>query len=206
MAIGKFDVQPLFATPIARVDISDAITPDQIKHIQGLKMNNNRQNLISDDLYIFKHPELKGIADAVQEALDVYARDVMGIGQSLYVTQSWGLMNPPGVGMHAHSHSNSIISGSLYYTEMPKPDAAIIFDKYTAYRQLDIRTLSDKQNIYNTPVNVITPKQNEVLLFSSDINHMVEVNNSDQPRWAIAFNTFVRGTLGDLRDVSELKL
>ena len=206
MALQEYDVQPLFATPFFRASLSHAITAEQIEYVKNLRMIVNRQNLISENLYIFEEPELKSIKDAVQDALDVYAGEVMGLKQRLYVTQSWGLVNPPGVGMHSHAHSNSLVSGSLYFAPLPDPPARVIFDKHVMYQRLELNPDPNKQNIYNTPVNVVTPKQGEVLLFPSEINHLVEVNESKEDRWAIAFNCFVGGTLGSYRDVSELKL
>ena len=50
------------------------------------------------------------------------------------------------------------------------------------------------------------PKQDDVILFSSRLTHMVEPNASNQTRHSIAFNTFVKGKLGNYRDVSELTL
>lgn len=206
MALETYDIQPLFATPYFRADLSHAISDEQVKYIRNLKMITNRDNLISEDLYIFKHPELKSISDAVQEALDIYAREVMGIPQQLFVTQSWSLMNPPGIGMHAHSHSNSIVSGSLYYHDLPEPVSRVIFDKHTMYQQLELNPVRERQNLYNTPINIITPKAKEVLMFPSDINHMIEANGSQEPRCAIAFNAFIKGTIGNYRDVSELNI
>ena len=205
MAINKFDIQPLFAVPYFRANVAHAISEEQVAFIKNLKMLPNKQNLISENLYIFNEPELKSIAEAVQEALDMFAQTVMGIqNQRLYVTQSWALTNNPGVGMHPHSHSNSIISGSLYYDELPQPSSRMIFDRHTAYQQLKITPDADKNNLYNTPVNVITPESKEILLFSSDLNHQVEANASDKPRHSIAFNCWLKGTIGDLRDVSAL--
>lgn len=114
MALTNFEVQPLFAEPFMRVDISHAISPEQERFIKDLKMIQNQTNLISENLYIFDLPELASIKEAVQEALDLYADKVMGIPQRLYVTQSWSLVNRPSIGMHGHSHSNSLVSGSLY--------------------------------------------------------------------------------------------
>lgn len=206
MTIAHYDVQPLFAVPYFRADLSSAISRKQIELIKNLKMVPNQQNLISDNLFIFDLPELASIKQAVQEALDLYAEKVMGIKQRLYVTQSWSLINQPGIGMHTHSHSNSIVSGSLYYADLPSPVSRMVFDKHTSYRQLLLNPESDKQNLYNTPVNVITPKTSEILLFPSELNHLVEPNLSDKPRFSIAFNCFVEGKLGDLRDVSQLNL
>lgn len=206
MAITEYDVQPLFAEPFFRTNISDAISDEQIDYLKNLKMRKNKSNLISDNLYILEEPELKSIKDAVQEALDVYAQEVMGITQTLFVTQSWTLVNNPNVGMHGHSHSNSLISGSLYYCELPQPVASMFFDRHNTYQQLQLNPEQEKQNIFNTPLNFVTPETGEVILFSSGIQHFVEPNTSNQPRYSIAFNTFIKGKLGEFRDVSELTL
>ena len=206
MTVVSHEVHPLFVEPYLRANIAGAISPQQIEFIKNLKMVNNMENLISENLYIFEEPELKSIKDAVQEVLDIYARDVMCIPQRLYVTQSWSLTNSPNVGMHGHSHSNSILSGSLYYCELPSPPASMVFTRHVSYQQIDLAPEPDKRSIYNSPINRLTPRPGEVILFSSRLTHMVEVNMSNQPRHAIAFNTFVKGKLGNYRDVSELML
>jgi uncharacterized protein (TIGR02466 family) len=169
-------------------------------------MVNNETNLISENTYIFEAPELASIKHAVQEVLDLYAKEVMAIPQQLYVTQSWSLLNQPNVGMHAHSHSNSIISGSLYFCDLPDPPSRMIFTRHKCYRQLDLQPTAGTRNIYNTPSNMVTPRKGEVLLFSSELTHMVEPNAAGQPRYSIAFNTFLKGKLGGYRNISELML
>lgn len=206
MALIDYELQPLFAEPIFRADMGGAISAEQVEFIKSLEMIDNRQNLISENKYIFEEPELLSIKVAVQKILDTYATEVMGISQKLYVTQSWSLVNYPNIGMHGHSHSNSLISGSLYYTDLPEPNSGMIFDRHRGYQQLELNPVREKQNIYNTPLNIIKPKKNEVLLFSSGLQHFVESNASTEPRYSIAFNTFIKGQLGDYVDVSELKL
>jgi uncharacterized protein (TIGR02466 family) len=142
----------------------------------------------------------------VQEVLDFYAKEVMGIPQQLYVTQSWSLLNKPNVGMHAHSHSNSIVSGSLYFTDLPDPPSRMVFTRHKTYRQLDLQPTAGTRTIYNAPTSVVTPKKNEILLFASDLTHMVEANAASEPRYSIAFNTFIRGELGGYRNISQLTL
>jgi len=94
--------------------------------------------------------------------LDIYAGEVMGIPQKLYVTQSWSLINMPNIGMHGHSHSNSIVSGSLYYCDMPTPLSNMIFNRHNDYQRLEITPERGRRNIYNTPMNVVVPKAGEV--------------------------------------------
>jgi uncharacterized protein (TIGR02466 family) len=206
MALTEYDIQPLFATPYFRAQVGHAISQKQIEFIKNLKMVQSRANLISEDLYIFNLPELKSISDVIQEALDIYASQILGIKQKLYVTQSWSITNSSGAGMHPHSHSNSLVSGSLYYTDLPEPVARVIYDRHVMYQQLELAPESDKRNLYNTPVNIVTPKKHEVLMFPSDINHMIEPNDSEQLRHCIAFNCFIKGKIGNYRDISELVL
>lgn len=206
MPIVSHEVYPLFVEPYFRANVAGTITPKQIAFIKNLKMVNNMENLISENLYIFEEPELRSIKDAVQDVLDIYAREVMCIPQKLYVTQSWSLTCNSQVGMHGHSHSNSVLSGSLYYCELPSPTASMIFTRHLSYQQIDLAPDASKRNVYNTPINRIIPKQDDIILFSSRLTHLVEQNASSVPRHSIAFNSFVKGRLGNYRDVSELVL
>jgi uncharacterized protein (TIGR02466 family) len=206
MPVVSHEVHALFVEPYFRANIAGSISPQQVEFIKKLKMVGNTENLISENLYIFDEPELKSVKDAVQEVLDIYAREVMCISQQLYVTQSWSLICTPKVGMHTHSHSNSILSGSLYYCDLPTPPAGMVFTRHVSYQQIELAPDPSKRNIYNSPINRLIPKQDDVILFSSSLTHMVEQNSSSQPRHSIAFNTFVKGKLGDYRAVTELVL
>ena len=52
-----FKIEPLFADPLFRTNISSAISEEQIRFIQKLNMVSNQTNLISEELYIFDRPE-----------------------------------------------------------------------------------------------------------------------------------------------------
>lgn len=205
-AIVSHEVKPLFVEPYFRASIAGAITPEQIAWVKNLKMVPNTENLISENLYIFEEPVMKSISDAVQEVLDLYAREVLCIPQRLYVTQSWSLVCNSNIGMHGHSHSNSIMSGSLYYCDLPEPPSWMVFTRHVTYQQIDLQPDVAGRNIYNSPINRVMPRTNDVLLFSSRLTHLVEPNPTPERRYSIAFNTFVKGQLGNYRAVSELKL
>ena len=82
----------------------------------------------------------------------------------------------------------------------------MVFTRHVSYQQIELPPEKDKRNIYNSPINRVIPRPNDVLLFSSRLTQLVEQNTSGQPRYSIAFNTFVKGQLGDYRAVTELKL
>ena len=206
MPVDSYNVQALFVEPYFRANIASAITPAQIEFVQSLPMINNIDNQISETMQLFEEPQMKSIKDAVQDVLDIYAREVMCIPQQLYVTQSWSVICNTNIGMHGHSHSNSVLSGSLYYCDLPNPPGAMVFTRHVSYQQIDLPPDNAKRNIYNSPINRVVPKTNDVFLFSSRLTHMVEQNVSPQRRHSIAFNTFVRGKLGNYRAVTELEL
>lgn len=200
------EVQPLFAEPFFRANITGSISPQQIALIKALPLVNAQGNFVSDNLYIFEDPALKSIADAVQEALDLYARDVLCIPQTFYVTQSWAQVQKPNLGMQGLSPANSLVSGVLYFDPRSAPPASLVFSRYDTYQQIDLAPDSDKRNAFNTPTTRIAPGENEVVLFSSRLTHMFDPNLSGQPRYSLGFNTFVKGKLGSYREGSELKL
>ena len=82
----------------------------------------------------------------------------------------------------------------------------MVFTRHTTYQQIELPPEPAKRNIYNSPINRLIPRQDDVILFSSSLTHMVEQNTSSQQRYSIAFNTFVKGNLGNYRAVTELKL
>lgn len=201
-----FTVKPLFAEPYFVMNIAHAISSKQVDFIKSVKMRENQMNHISDELYLFDLPELESVKRAVEEGLALFAQEVLGVENRLAITQSWALMNPPGVGMHAHTHSNSLVSGSLYYAPLPEGSGNMIFERASGYRQIEMGVDPSKTNIYNASRNAVVPTQGDLVLFSSAILHYVDVNQSQENRHSIAFNAFPRGTIGNFRDVSELNL
>jgi uncharacterized protein (TIGR02466 family) len=169
-------------------------------------MEQNSQNLISKHRYILNKPELETLSRGIQKYLDIYSSEIMGIKEKLYITQSWSLINEPGIGMHAHAHSNSLVSGSFYYEEMPEPVSPMVFQRYNNYQPFKFVVVDEKKNEFNTSDAYVSMKKGNLFLFPSDLQHHIEPNQSDKPRYSIAFNCFIRGTLGVYQDANELHL
>ncbi len=206
MKARAFDVETMFAEPCFRTNIADAIAPEQEHFVKGLAMLDDQVNRISEELYLLERPEMASIRAAVQEALDTYAREVMGISARLEVTRSWSLTNPPGVGMHGHTHSNALVSGSLYYTDLPDPPGNMIFERHDTCGRLEIAVGDTGRNVSDAQRNALVPARGDLVLFPSALEHYVETNTSGVDRHSIAFDTLVRGRPGSSRDVSEPEL
>lgn len=50
-------------------------------------------------------------------------------------------------------------------------------------------------NLYNSRSWSVTPEKGSMLIFPSNVEHMVEEYLGDTPRVSLAFNTFIRGNV-----------
>ena len=60
--------------------------------------------------------------------------------------------------------------------------------------------------LYNESTITIKPQQWDLLMFPSILNHSVQPNQStEKVRHSLAFNTFIKGTVGDSGSQLDLK-
>ena len=69
-----------------------------------------------------------------------------------------------------------------------------------------IRIPYTESNIFNLESYVITPVENQLVLFPSTLQHSVDINMSENERYAISFNVFPIGKLGNDLTLDELYL
>ena len=61
-------------------------------------------------------------------------------------------------------------------------------------------------NIWNSESWWFSVKTGNVILFPSSLTHMVETKQGDNTRISLAFNVFIKGTIGDKEKLTELML
>ena len=191
-----YDVYPLFPRPLYRSKVDVGVDVD---FILSQEMRDNNTNLMSINQNLLSETRLEKLYLEITKHLNFFLSEFLGAKNcEAYITQSWSLFNMPGHGMHEHSHSNSLISGSYYFTDMPKPDSDMVFNRYTG-NQMPLKFSLDEEKIneYNTMDVSVKVEKHDVIIFPSDISHYVADNLSNSPRHSIAFNAFVRGQLGD---------
>jgi hypothetical protein len=198
MANLNYTITPMFPKALMSADLTGVIGQEQIDFLSTLPMKQNIHNNISIDKYVLEYPVMSELKKAIDVCLEHYCREVMGLkkGQDLYITQSWTLINEPGITMHEHAHPNSIVSGSFYYDDIPTPTPNMVFLRANGYDAHRFNVDDDKINQYNTPFIEIEPSKNSLFLFSSNLYHNVQKNTTDKPRKAMAFNTYIKGTFG----------
>jgi hypothetical protein len=61
-------------------------------------------------------------------------------------------------------------------------------------------------NLYNSETWWFTVKTGDIILFPSSLTHMVETKEGDNTRISLAFNVFIKGTIGNNKNLTELIL
>ena len=206
----EHEIGGIFPCPIYRIGRDSNLSPKEEKEIRKIidkeGMYRNSGNSSSNNSDIF-NGKLKKIKQFCEEHIKTYVEQVITPTEELdfYITQSWLNINKPGEFHHQHSHQNSIISG-VFYISTEESDNITFIDPN--YKIKELITFEEKEyNLFNSTTWVFPSITNILLLFPSWLNHKVEVNEkATTDRISISFNTFVRGTLGIRKHLTELIL
>jgi len=198
----------IFPTPVIKYKFPRKFNNIEINFFDEIKneINKNYGNYTTKDNYILKDDSMKDIFKFCQSCLDSYFEKIYCPSVNtcnLQLTQSWINYTKKGEFHHAHTHPNSIISGVFYMSANKKYDE-IIFNKPDSQNQYEI--LTKKRNDFNTPECSFTIETYDLLLFPSGMYHRVPPVTNEDTRISLAFNSFFRGTIGDAKGLTELKL
>ena len=80
----------------------------------------------------------------------------------------------------------------------------ILFSHPISYKQ--IKPKIDKYNIWNSETWFFPVETGNLFMFPSSTTHQVETKQGNNTRISLAFNTFIKGTLGDNSGLTELIL
>jgi uncharacterized protein (TIGR02466 family) len=198
------DIVPIFPTVVGHVKLERELTFSEIDVVNKQKWNSNIGNKVAEDNKVLNTPALYDIKRFIENSLREYflflypGREDMEI----YITQSWMNCTKSGEWHHQHAHPNSFISG-VFYIECDDSDS-IDFVK-RAYNQITV--VPKEWTLYNSPNWNFKTEKNLLLLFPSSLEHTVsQITKPNHTRVSLAFNTFIRGSLGDGDALTELRL
>ena len=106
------------------------------------------------------------------------------------IIEGWKNINEPGNFNVPHSHPRSHLSGVLWI-KIPKNSGNIVFESpeiFNRYQELDSYSDESKFDSNNYMTYYFTPKEGNVLIFSSNLQHEVNENKSNEDRISYSFN------------------
>ena len=194
----------LFPTPVMFNSIGRDFTKEELAYIesQSTSTNRNAGNATSINTYILNEPKMADLNKFITEQLNEYVKRIYKpkYPAEAFVTQSWLNWTKKGEFHHKHSHSNSFISGVLYISTDSIKDK-ITFHS-SGYKQIQLAT--DNFDIYNSDLWWFNVKTGSIVMFPSSLMHHVEDVIADDVRVSLAFNSFIKGTFGDKKELTEL--
>jgi len=203
-------INSLFPTPVYMAKRDSDLDSTEEKEIEdvieeGMRVQLSR-NHVSKNSYIF-NSKLKKIKQFCEQHIKIYVKEIITHAElDIYITQSWLNITRPGEYHHSHHHPNSIISG-VFYIATVEEDNILFSDPNNKLKNLIIGSATEVWNIWNSPLWFFHVNNNELFLFPSWLEHEVKVNEkATTDRISLAFNTFVRGTLGERKGLTELIL
>lgn len=200
-------IHGLFPTPVMFGEMGRAYTKEELAFFkqQQSKTVKNNGNVNTADTYILDQPVMADIKKVLDEYVIEYYTNIMCVKDKVkpYITQSWINYTKPGEYHHRHAHPNSLVSGVLYLDSNKDKDK-IMFYSSDAYKRIkpDIATW----NLYNSESWWFPVGTGNLVMFPSELQHMVEQKEGKNLRTSLAFNTFIRGDIGNTGELTELKL
>lgn len=199
-----------FGTPISYFFLED-IADDKARLLEFAADHNNFRtissgnNLMSIDDQLLDTLGCTTLKSAIQTKIEWYADEVLGIAyDELYQTQCWLNQYPTGSYHHMHSHPNCLISANLWLKTSDNCGNLTFEDPYINFRQIEPTIV--KETPYNNRKMSFEPSEDHIVIFPSNVHHMVEVNKSPDTRMSLAINYWMRGTLGSKDHYNNLVL
>lgn len=202
----NFEIAPIFPTPIYKTNILRQFTEQEKDTFRSLsnKVMKNAGNYYSAQTGVVDIPALADIKDFITGHLNNYFSEIEKPKNNLtpYISTSWLTFTNKDEWHHRHNHPNSLISGVFYLSVDPNIDS-ITFHKEHYY---GIHLGSAVQNEYNSSECTFMVAAGDLLLFPSYLMHSVKNAQGDHTRISLAFNVFVKGSVGNYEDLDGLTL
>ena len=196
----KPQVHSLFPTPVFQSEIP--LKEGWLEYVKTLNYDRTAMDngYISRDRDIFSHPELRSLKHEISDAVKYFAYGHLKISDYVYidVCRAWGIKHMPNDWAQNHCHMNSVFSG-IYYLDVSENSGYLVIEKGQHSTNCFMTTLTPDVNFFNQYTQQswrVRPKNGMILVFPSQVIHNVEKNMTDNERYAVAFDVFIRGKFG----------
>lgn len=186
--------------------------PDEILHAAKEVVTSrtdwvrNSSNSITDN----KEIDCPSLVTWINECLKKVQGDVYyDMSADIKLTKIWVNKSSRMEFHHKHSHSNSILSGILYLNTFEGYGKTVFYypDPWWEFQNSRLMQFT-KTSLNNTIelINEVTPEEGKLVIFPSHILHSTKPTMVNKERYTIAFNSFLKGSLGLSDTANELDL
>jgi len=199
-------INGIFPTPVYISKLDRELSKKELSFVDKSKLDHykNDGNITSNDNYILNQKVFGSLKEDLYLRVQDYFNKVLSTTDAVtpFITQSWLNYTETNQYHHKHEHPNSLVSGVFYVNCHEE------FDKIKFFRSgyQTIRPEIKDWNLYNSESWWFPVKTGDIILFPSSLTHMVETKEGDNTRISLAFNVFIKGTIGNNKNLTELIL
>ena len=197
-------IEHLFPNPVYFSKLDRSLTEKELRTINEYKKKayKNVGNTNSSDTYVLENKTLKNLKKDLNKMVIDYFNKIVCTDNSIvpYITQSWLNYTKNKQFHHTHSHANSYVSGVFYINADKKVDKIKFYKDNNSLFKLK----TTKFNIFNSDSWWYSIKTGDVILFPSFLRHGVNKKEGKNIRISLSFNVFLKGTIGDKYELTEL--
>ena len=199
-------VHSIFPTVVTFDTLEREFTQEEKNFFEKISKDTsaNMGNVTSNNTYVLNEPEMADIKTFIENCVSGYVGNICNLtdGHHLEITQSWTNYTSKGQFHHKHRHPNSFLSGVFYINAKKDLDKIHLFRN--EFNQ--IKPKVKEWSVLNAESWFFNVESMQLILFPSNIEHMVQTVESDEVRVSLAFNTFFKGTFGSNKELTELKI
>jgi uncharacterized protein (TIGR02466 family) len=199
-------INGIFPTPVYISKLDRKLTRLELKFVDKNKKDfyKNDGNITSKNNCIINEKPFANIKKELDSKVQDYFEKVISPANKItpYITQSWLNYTETNQYHHKHAHPNSLVSGVFYINCHEEYDKIKFFND--TYRT--IKPEVKEWNMWNSESWWFFVKTGDIILFPSSLTHMVETKQGDNTRISLAFNVFIKGTVGNNKNLTELVL
>jgi uncharacterized protein (TIGR02466 family) len=200
----KKEIFGIFPTPVYVSMLHRNLNKKEITAINKLKKNKNKGNTVSENSYVLELPIFNNLKKELNVFIKDYFKNVLTSNDNTepYITQSWINYTKKNEFHHEHKHPNSLISGVFYINADDKNDS-IKFYKDN-YQQIEL--VPEQWNLFTSTLWWFAVKTKNIFLFPSSLKHSVDIKKGNNLRISLAFNIFIKGSIGIEKELNKLIL
>jgi len=203
------NIYPLFSIPIFSNKINIFLQDEKFISNQKTEILEPVKNgLISLDKYVLNKKQLINLKKDILKEVYFYVYEILNVNKNIktYINNSWIIFHENNHSSQAHHHSNSFISGVLYFKTPVNSGNIVFHNPYNRYSLNPVLNIPfEKWNQYNSNTWTMPIEKNQLLLFPSNLFHSVENNQNSETRICLAFNILIKGDLSDT-EIGQFKL
>jgi uncharacterized protein (TIGR02466 family) len=205
-----FNINTIFPTSFISSNIGREITKEELEAVAlyGIpgQTHKNQGNTTSLKRYILRDdPAFVSIKEFIDTGVKHYLETIVRPPSDVqyFITQSWLNFTKPAEYHHKHEHPNSLLSG-VFYLNADKENDKIYFYNENQYQRIKIQPVD--WNYYNSRSWWYPVGTGDLIIFPSELTHMVDVTTSKETRISLAFNVFAKGAFGQEDHLTALYL